>query len=292
MSEMRVNGHSVSYEIHGDQGARPWVITPGGRFSKDTAGLRELAVALAAHGNRVLIWDRPNCGASEVEFSGATESVMFADTLAGLLRELDYGPAIIAGGSGGSRMSILAAGLHPDIAAGLAVWWITGGTYGLLSLGMHYCGNNIKAVWNGGMEAVVALPEWEEVLARNPANRERILAQDPKEFLATMERWMVSYCPGGNELTPGLPNELASKLTIPALVFRSGTTDYNHTRATSEAVAAGLRGARLVEPPWGDNEWNERSAARAGGAGEGLFVRWPLLVPQLQDWADEVIGKA
>jgi hypothetical protein len=62
----------------------------------------------------------------------------------------------------------------------------------------------------------------------------------------------------------------------------------SHTRATSEALAAGLPGAMLVEPPWGDDEWNERRAAveEVGS----LFVRWPLLVPQLVDWADRSIA--
>jgi hypothetical protein len=53
-----------------------------------------------------------------------------------------------------------------------------------------------------------------------------------------------------------------------------------------------LRNARLVEPPWEDTEWDERSAAYAdSGATTGLFVRWPLLVPQLVDWSDEVLGQ-
>ena len=47
---------------------------------------------------------------------------------------------------------------------------------------------------------------------------------------------------------------------MPILVFRSGASDMSHTRATSEALAAGLPGAELVEPPWGDDEWNERRA--------------------------------
>ena len=61
----------------------------------------------------------------------------------------------------------------------------------------------------------------------------------------------------------------------------------SHTRATSEALGAGLPGAELVEPPWGDDEWNERRAAVAEVG--SLFVRWPLLVPQLVDWADRTI---
>jgi pimeloyl-ACP methyl ester carboxylesterase len=271
---------------------RPWVITPGGRFSKDSPGVRELAGALAERGNRVLIWDRPNCGASEVCFTGTSESAMQADALAELLVHLGMTPAVIAGGSGGSRVSMLTAARHRDVAAGLALWWISGGVYGLMILGVHYCGESLKAAWNGGMAAVAALPEWAEILERNPANRQRFLDQDPGEFLATMERWMAAYRACGDELVPGLPDADARRLDVPALVFRSGASDFNHTRATSEQVARVLPHARLVEPPWGDDEWNERSAARAGGAGEGLFVRWPLLAPALQAWADEVLPAA
>ena len=66
--------------------------------------MRELATALAECGNRVLIWDRPNCGASDVRFDGSSESAMQADVLAGLLRQRDMTPAVIAGGSGGARV--------------------------------------------------------------------------------------------------------------------------------------------------------------------------------------------
>src|SRR4051794_15991108 len=104
MSVASVNGLQVSYELIGDSG-RPWAITPGGRFSKDYGGVRELGEALAAEGNRVVIWDRPNCGESDVEFSGVSESAMQADALGGLIRELGLGPTVIAGGSGGSRVS-------------------------------------------------------------------------------------------------------------------------------------------------------------------------------------------
>jgi len=284
MPSTRLSRCSVTYEVTGD--GRPWVITPGGRFSKDSPGVRELAAALAERGNRVLIWDRPNCGASEVCFTGTSESAMQADALAELLVHLGMTPAMIAGGSGGARVSMLTAARHPDVAAGLALWWISGGVYGLMILGVHYCGESLKAAWNGGMAAVAELPEWAEVLERNPANRQRFLDQDPGEFIATMERWMAAYCPRGDELVPGLPEADARRLDVPALVFRSGASDFNHTRATSEQVARVLPRARLVEPPWGDGEWNERSAARLGGAGEGLFVRWPLLAPALQAWAE------
>ncbi len=278
MASCTVDGTTIAYELIGD--GPPIVLTPGGRFSKDVPGIRELALDLAGHHHRVLMWDRPNTGASDVCFRGASESEMQADMLAGLLRELGLGPAVIFGGSGGARVSLLTASRHPDVTAKLALVWISGGVYGLLLLAVHYCGESIRAAWGGGMEAVVALPEWSEVIDRNPGNRQRFLDLDPRDFIETLERWMLAYCPDGQSTVPGLPDAVAAELAVPTLVFRSGTTDAHHTRATSERVAALLPRAQLVVPPWGDNEWNERSTAVRNGSGY-LFERWPLLVPQL-----------
>lgn len=107
MASMEIHGGQVVYELLGPAGGQPIVLTPGGRFSKDIPGLRPLAQALADGGLRVLIWDRPNCGASDVQFCGHSESHMRADTLAELLTRLDMAPAVIAGGSGGARDSLL-----------------------------------------------------------------------------------------------------------------------------------------------------------------------------------------
>lgn len=288
MPTASVDGLHLAYELVGEEG-RTWVVTPGGRYPMDSPGVRELAEAIAAGGNRVLLWDRPNCGASDVCFSGDSESAMQADALAGLLRHLDLGPIVLAGGSGGARVSLLTAARHGALVEGLAMWWISGGPYGLLTLGTHYCGGSIKAGWNGGMEAVAALPEWAEVQARNPRNRELLLGQDPATFLATMERWMLAYCPCGDELVPGLPDDDARTFDVPTLVFRSGASDMNHTRRASEELAALLPTAQLVEPPWADTEWVERQAARNRGDA-GLFERWPLLAEPLLDWAASALG--
>ena len=267
---------------------QPWVLTPGGRFTKEVGGLPEMAQALADHGRQVLTWDRPNCGASSVVFRGRSESEVQADALGALLRHLDLGPTVIAGGSGGARVSLLAAARNPDVTAGLAMWWISGGIPGLLQLGNYYCMPSADAAWHGGMEAVVEIDQWQEVLASNPGNRERFLSMDRQEFVDVMDRWMLAYCPCDDSLVPGLDDEDVARLAVPILVFRSGVSDMSHTRATSEALAAGLPGAELVEPPWGDDEWNERRAAveQTGS----LFVRWPMLIPQLVDWADRTIG--
>lgn len=48
-----VNGLGIEYEVIGT--GDPLVVTPGGRFSKETPGVRELAEALAREGKQVLI---------------------------------------------------------------------------------------------------------------------------------------------------------------------------------------------------------------------------------------------
>jgi pimeloyl-ACP methyl ester carboxylesterase len=285
MATVKIEGDTISYEVIGDDGGQPWVLTPGGRFSKDTPGLRQLAEALAEAGKQVLIWDRPNTGASDVVFTGTSESEMQADRLAGLLQTLDMAPAVIFGGSGGSRVSLLTAARHPDVAAGLAMVWMSGGTYGLMGLALVYCGESIRVAWRGGMEAVVELPEWQEVLESNPANRERFLSLDPRAFIQTLERWMQAYCVSPDELVPGMPDDQYGKVTVPTLIFRSGASDPHHTRATSERLHELMVGSRLVEPPWGDDEWNLRSDAARAGTGF-LFEHWPRLAPQLLEFAE------
>jgi pimeloyl-ACP methyl ester carboxylesterase len=281
-----IDGLRIAYEVIGQGGGlpRPFVITPGGRFSKDTPGVRQLAEALAAEGGQVVIWDRPNTGESDVFFGGSSESQVQADALAGLLRHLGLAPAVVFGGSGGARVSLLAAASHPDVAERLALVWVSGGVYGLINLAPVYCGEPIRAAWSGGMEAVVALPMFEEVLARNPRNRERFLALDPRELIAHLERWMLVYVPRDDALVPGLPDERARALAVPTLIFRSGASDPHHPRETTERLHALIPGSELVEPPWPDDEWNRRSAASAAGTGH-LFERWPLLAPQLLEWA-------
>ena len=278
-----IDGTTIAYEIIGADGP-PWVVTPGGRFSKDEPGIRELAQTLAASGQRVVTWDRPNTGASDVCFEGPSESEMQADKLAGLLRALDLAPAVIVGGSGGARVSLLTAAKHPDVTAKLAMLWISGGVYGSMLLGVHYCGESIRVAWRGGMEAVVELPEWAGVLERNPKNRKRFLDLDPRQFIETLERWMLVYCPQPGATVAGLSDAECAALAVPTLVFRSGALDPHHTRATSERIAALMPNAQLVEPPWGDDEWNERGDASRAGTGH-LFERWPLLAPQLLEFA-------
>jgi pimeloyl-ACP methyl ester carboxylesterase len=285
MDRLTVNGLSIAYELFGNPGDPAVALTPGGRFTMDVPGLREMAGDIAKAGYRVLIYDRPNCGYSDACLLGESESETQAEALAGLIRALDLGPAVIAGGSGGSRVSMLAAARHPELCSHLALWWISGDPIGLMQLATYYCGEAGTLASVGGMEAVMKATSWAENFAKSEQSRAFILSQDPQAFIQVMQRWAAAYVPSDISPVPGMKPRDFAQLTMPVLVFRSGKSDLSHTRATSEWVHRLLPHSLMLDPPWNDDEWNYRSAQTAGGSeGLTLFNSWPKLVPPILDF--------
>ena len=283
MARVDVSGIEIDYEFHGDAGAPIAVVTPGGRYPKETPGVPQLAQALAAAGWRALLWDRPNCGASDISFEGGSESNLHATVLNQLIRKLASGPVALLGGSAGSRVSLVAAARDPEVVSHLVIWWISGGPISLAQLAAYYCGDSAIAASRGGMEAVAALPGWAEQIARNPRNRDIILAQDVDAFVAKMQQWAAAYGYSDSSPVPGVTAPDFARLKMPVLVFRSGKSDLSHTRRTSEWVHELIPHSKLVEPPWPDQEWNNCSAI-PNAPGRGRFERWPLLGPRLLEF--------
>lgn len=283
MARIDIRGIGIDYELYGDAGAPAVVITPGGRFPKETPGVPGLARILADADRRVLLWDRPNCGASDISFDGPSESTIHADVLTGLLQQLGLGPVAILGGSAGSRISLLAAARMPQQVSHLVIWWITGGPISLAQLAAYYCGDSATAAAIGGMEAVAALPGWSDQIRRNPRNRDIILAQDPDAFIERMQQWAHAYAYSESSPVPGMGPEDFARLDMPVLIFRSGKSDISHTRRTSEWTHACMPNSMLVEPPWPDQEWNNAQRI-PNEPGRGRFERWPMLAPQILDF--------
>jgi 2-hydroxy-6-oxonona-2,4-dienedioate hydrolase len=251
---LSVNGGNVVYEIIGSSGDLI-VLTPGGRFGKDIPGLRPLAEALVDGGHRVLLWDRPNCGASDVQFYGQTESHMRAQTLAGLLTALDTGPCILAGGSGGARDSMLTTMLYPQLVTRLIVWNIVGGNYGTLNLAAVYVLPSLQAVRGLGVPGLLTVPEWQERVAQNPDNESRLLGLDRDEFTKLALRWLNAYVPKPGQTIPGVDDEMFDGITVPTLIIRGGEHDLDHPKRTSLEISCLIKGSELIDPPWPEDAW-------------------------------------
>ncbi|MQY27617.1 alpha/beta fold hydrolase [Nocardia aurantia] len=283
MPSVEILGGNVEYEILGDSGDLI-VLTPGGRFSKDFRGVRPLAEGLVAGGYRVLLWDRPNCGVSDVQFFGPTESHMRAAVLGELLRTLDTGPVILAGGSGGARDSIVTTVEHPDLVRKLVLWNIVGGVQGQFVLGSYYVVPTLLAVRSSGMEAVAALPEWQTLIEANPKNRERILNQDRAEFNRLMLRWLEAYVPKPGQTIPGVPDDRFADIRVPTLIIRGGKDDYDHPKRTSLEVHCLIDGSEVIDPPWPEDAWERATEARARGEDVGGFDTWVQAAPPILDF--------
>ncbi|MGW3279597.1 alpha/beta fold hydrolase [Nocardia rhamnosiphila] len=282
MPAVTVNGGKVVYELLGAAGDLI-VLTPGGRYSKDIPGLRPLAEALVAGGYRVLLWDRPNCGASDIQFFGQTESHMRAETLAGLLAELDTGPVILAGGSGGARDSMLTTMLYPDLVTDLVLWNIVGGVYGTFNLGAYYVLPSLQAVRGLGVEGLPRMREWRERIAENPDNEQRLRSLDPEEFVKLSLRWLNAYVPKPGQTIPGVDDEMFERIRVPTLIIRGGAHDLDHPKRTSLEVSCLIEGSTVIDPPWPEDAWERAMEDRAQGRVQqyNMFDTWVLAAPQI-----------
>ncbi len=291
MPSVEIHGGQVVYEILGPSDGTPIVITPGGRFSKDVPGLRPLAEKLAAGGMKVLLWDRPNCGASDVQFFGRSESHMRAEVLADLLKRLDMAPAVIAGGSGGARDSIITVMEHPEVATKLVTWSIVGGVFSTMNLAGVYVLPNITTARVMGMEALSEMPEWKKLIEANPRNRERLLALRSEEFVDVMLRWLNAFVPKPGQTIPGVPDEDFEKIKVPTLIVRGGENDIDHPKRTSFEVHCLIKGSRLVNPPWPEDAWERAVEGMFRGKGH-IFDPWVQAAPLILDFSQEPVGAA
>jgi 2-hydroxy-6-oxonona-2,4-dienedioate hydrolase len=285
VGSIEVNGGNVVYEILGDA-TDLIVLTPGGRFSKEINGLRPLADALVSGGYRVLLWDRPNCGASDVQFYGQSESHMRAETLHGLLTALGEDPCILAGGSGGARDSMLTTMLYPELVTKLVVWNIVGGIYGMFVLGSYYIVPSILAARGTGVEGLLKVPEWRERVEENPKNKQRILDLDRDEFLKVMLRWLNAFVSKPGQTIPGVDDEMFDRITVPTLIIRGGENDWDHPKRTSLEVSCLIKGSKLIDPPWPEDAWERASEARAAGKVThfNMFDTWVQAAPPILEF--------
>lgn len=279
MAGIEVHGGHVEYEFLGDDGSPVVVLTPGGRFSKDVPGVRRVGEAFADGGYRVLLWDRPNTGRSDVQFFAETESHMRAETLYGLLTGLGVGPCVLAGGSGGARDSIVTAILHPELTTKLVVWSIVGGVYGTVALS-HNVLPNITTLRTRGLEGVLNAEPWKQLIETNPRNRDRILALGEQGFQKVMLRWLNAFIPTAGETVPGVADELFERIDVPTLIIRGGEHDLNHPKRTSLEVHCLIEGSTLIDPPWPEDAWEQESRLRAQGKA-GIFDYWIHGVPPI-----------
>ena len=228
-----VRGVHMNYKVLGDDGS--WVaLSPGGR--RDLSAVEPLAQKLAEVGHRVVIFDRRNCGASDVVIDGDdSEYEIWADDLYELLSQLGALPAVVGGSSSGCRTSLLFALRHAGAGRALLLWRVTGGRFACERLAQEYYGQYIAAAKTSGMAAVCEMEHWKERIEARPANRERLMNMEPGRFIAVMSHWREYFVRGADLPVIGATEAELKTIQVPACIIPGN--DNTHGQATGENLA-------------------------------------------------------
>jgi pimeloyl-ACP methyl ester carboxylesterase len=211
-----IRGVDLNYEILGDRG--PFVaLQPGGR--RGGIGVKSLGQKIAEAGNRVIIYDRRNCGASSVAIEGESENDEWAEDLHELLSRLDALPAYIGGSSSGCRLAMVLTLRRPEDVRGLLLWRVTGGAYAAERLTNQYYSSHIEAAEKGGMAAVCAMEHWSGMSQTNPRARAALMAMEKQDFIAHMTEWRRSFAAGADHPVIGISPAQLRSMTVPACII-------------------------------------------------------------------------
>ena len=233
MPTAKVNGISMSYELFGDKG--PWVaLSPGGR--REGAAVAGLARKMAAAGHRVVIFDRRNCGGTDITIGAdRSESELWADDLHALLGQLGALPVAAGGGSSGCRLAVLLALRHPGDVSALLLWRVTGGRHACEALAHQYYGAFIEAAEQGGMKAVRETEHFAGCIAANPRNRDILMAIPVDEFVRRMRDWAGYFLRDADLPIIGATEEQLRSLRIPACIVPGN--DWRHNPKVAARAA-------------------------------------------------------
>ncbi|PUE10731.1 alpha/beta fold hydrolase [Limnohabitans sp. WS1] len=243
-------GVRLHYEIFGEQG--PWLaLVSGGRRSG--AEFVPLARRISALGFRVVLHDRRNTGASQVLIEGERgEEDIWADDWVQLMQHLNAVPAFFGGGSSGARLALLTSSRHSDAVRGLLLLRITGGAFTAGRLPENYYGQFIRAAEQGGMAAVCATPYYQELIAADPSNQDRLMAMDPQQYMAVMRHWLQFFLQGPREPVLGMTIEALQAIRVPTWVVPGN--DKTHVSRHGREAAALIPGCELFELPVADED--------------------------------------
>ena len=267
MPVANIRGVNINYKILGDRG--PWVaLSPGGR--RDISGIELQAMKLADLGHRLVIFDRRNCGASEVLIDGnESEYEIWADDIHELLAQVDALPAFVGGSSSGCRTALLFALRHPESVRGLLLWRVTGGRFACERLAQEYYGQYIEAAREGGMAAVCATEHWKERIDARPANRAALMNMSPERFIEVMSHWREYFVKGADLPVIGASEEELKSIKVPACIIPGN--DNTHGRQTGENLGRLLQRSEVHvlfpnhydEPLGPREEWDEKAGEMA-----------------------------
>jgi pimeloyl-ACP methyl ester carboxylesterase len=212
---VRANGANLAYEILGDRGV-PIALTSGAQNNRDA--MRPIAKKLASD-YRVLIWDRRNCGDSDLYVDPEPDEIeTWAADLHRLLQALNMLPAYIGGSSAGTLTTLRLMRKHPDSAKGLLLLNPpVENPEGIRDVCRTGFLELAEVSEQAGMAAVVEMGWVASLVEVSPPQRRRLLEVDPLGFAAALRAWATALETPGTYW--GLTETELRAIEIPVLVF-------------------------------------------------------------------------
>ena len=250
MPVARIHGLNINFEIVGDDGP-PAVLITGGR--RGYSEFKPLAAKIAAAGYRVFLHDRRNTGASDISIEGKeVEEAVWADDLHELLKQHDAVPAFIGGSSSGARTAINFCIRHPDATRALLLMRVTGGEFAAGRLPEDYYGQFIRLAREGGMAAVCATEEYQERFKENPANLDKMMEMDAREYIAAISNWLALFEDVAHLPVMGISEYQLRAIKVPTMIIPGN--DLVHSSSSAKVAHEMIDGSELHQLPVTDQD--------------------------------------
>jgi len=250
MPVARIHGLNINFEIVGDDGP-PAVLITGGR--RGYTEFKPLAAKIAAAGYRVFLHDRRNTGASDISIEGKeVEEAVWADDLHELLKQHDAVPAFIGGSSSGARTAINFCIRHPDATRALLLMRVTGGEFAAGCLPENYYGQFIRLAREGGMAAVCATEEYQERFKENPANLDKMMEMDAREYIAAISNWLALFEDVAHLPVMGISEYQLRAIKVPTMIIPGN--DLVHSSSSAKVAHEMIDGSELHQLPVTDQD--------------------------------------
>jgi len=250
MPVARIHGLNINFEIVGDDGP-PAVLITGGR--RGYTEFKPLAAKIAAAGYRIFLHDRRNTGASDISIEGKeVEEAVWADDLHEFLKQHDAVPAFIGGSSSGARTAINFCIRHPDATRALLLMRVTGGEFAAGRLPENYYGQFIRLAREGGMAAVCATEEYQERFKENPANLDKMMEMDAREYIAAMSNWLALFEDVAHLPVMGISEYQLRAIKVPTMIIPGN--DLVHSSSSAKVAHEMIDGSELHQLPVTDQD--------------------------------------
>lgn len=280
MSEVIIKNTKLTYEILGDTGPAI-ALTSGGQYSRE--GMRPFAQKLQ-DSFRVLIWDRRNCGDSDLYLNAIPDEMqVWAGDLHELLDYLGLLPAYVGGSSSGTLTSLRYAVSFPSDVRGLL----------LLNPPLAEpddVGNFCQKAWGkladiavaNGMVAAIDEGWLGQLAANYPRHRERLLSVNPKEFASALRSWISVWQAKSSYW--GISVSSLEGITTPAIIF-SNENNATHPWSSVEMLCNEMPNS--VRPEMAPEEAEEINSKWRDGLHEpyqnAMVSAWKKFIQRMEN---------